>query len=104
MKNLSQEESNKYWQRLKSLDEPTNKQIANKEQLDAIMDELYKTSKTYNHNQKIINKEYKHKKKKSLFITVLEKLAKISFFCLKCIAYFIIGAILLTLIYYLAKT
>lgn len=98
MKNLSQEESNKHWARLKSLDEPSNKQIANKEQLDAIMDELYKTSKTYNHNQKILKTLQTQNKKESLFVKILKKLAKLSIFCLKCIAYFIIGTILIYLI------
>lgn len=65
MKQLSQKEN----KRLKGLDEPTNKQIANKKQLDDIMNELYKTSKTYEHNKKILSIKPEHNKK-----SLIEKL------------------------------
>lgn len=104
MNNLSQKNI-RHWKRLKSLDEPSNKQIANNKKVNAIMNELYKTSKTYEHNKKVLqNESLQHKyqtKNEPLFIRILAKLAKISFFCLKCIACFIIGMILLTIIYYL---
>lgn len=97
---MNQEESNKYWKRLKGLDEPTNKQIANEKQIKAIMDELYKTSKTYNHNQKVLKAiKITNKTKEPLFIRVLRFFTKLFIFCGKCIVCFIIGAILLIIIY-----
>lgn len=99
-KNTSQKESDKIWKRLKGLDEPTNKQIANKKQLDAIMNELYKTSKTYDHNQKLYQaNKIVNKVKEPLFIRILRFFAKLFIFCGKCIVCFIIGAILITIIY-----
>lgn len=100
MKQLSQEESNQYWKKLKSLDEPTSKQIANKEQLDAIMNELYKTSKTYNHNKKVIEIT---SKKPSLITRIFNTITKFIKFCLKCLIYFIVGYIALIVLLLILK-
>ena len=98
MKQLSQKEN----KRLKGLDEPTNKQIANKKQLDDIMNELYKTSKTYEHNKKILSIKPEHNKK-SLIEKLFILIKKIIKFCLKCIIYFIIGYIILIILAIILK-
>lgn len=98
MGNLSQDESNKHWKRLKSIDEPFTGQIANKKQIDAIMDELYKTSKTYEHNKKtmkIINQNTKPSPIKSIFF----KIRKALIFCIRCVACFVIGYIIICVVY-----
>lgn len=88
--------------RLKSLDEPTNKQIADPKKVDAIMKDLYKTSKTYNHN-KLIDINSKNQKP-NLFIRIIKTIIKFIRFCLKCFAYFIIGYIVLIIITLILKS
>lgn len=105
MKQLSQEESNEHWKRLKSLDEPASnkKQIASKKQLDAIMEELYKESKTYEHNTKIIPINT-IKKKPSIIKRIGKTILKTIKFCFKAVAYFIVGYIVLAILILILKT
>lgn len=90
-----------YKKRLKSLDEPTNIKIADTKKLNKRINQVAKKSKTYKHNQEVLKTLQIQSKKESLLFKILKKLTKLSILCLKCIACFIIGSILLALIYLL---
>lgn len=76
----------------------TDKQICDKKQLDTILEELKKESKTYENNQKILREIKIQNRKKPRSIQILEKLVNMITFCGKCIVYFIIGAIIILII------
>lgn len=88
--------------RLKSLEEPTNKQIADKDKLDKIINELYLSSKTYEHNKKILSTQLS-KPKKSIIEILFDYIKNVIKFCFKCIAYFVLGYIILIIILLLLK-
>lgn len=90
-----------YKKRLKSLDEPTNIKIADTKKLNKQINKLAKKSKTYKHNQEVLKKLkiQNNIKKEPMFMRLIKKISKFSIFCLKCIACFIIGMILLSIIY-----
>ncbi|MDD3253688.1 MAG: hypothetical protein PHV18_14145 [Lachnospiraceae bacterium] len=95
---ITQTDSDKIWHRLKSLDEPTQKQIANTEQINAIMHELGKKSKTYEHNKMILQATRIANRKEPIYIKTIRILSKIFVFIAKCIVYFSIGAIIICII------
>lgn len=84
--------------RLKSLEEATSIQIVDNKVIDKAIKQKAKKSKTYKHNQKVLKELKMENKKEPIYIRALRKMAKLFIFIGKCIAYFIIGAIILAIL------
>lgn len=89
--------------RLKSLDEATPIQIVDNKTIEKAIKQKAKQSKTYEHNQKVLKELKKQNRKEPLYIKILRKTAKAFIFIGKCIAYFIIGAIIIAILFILLK-
>lgn len=92
-------EPKKAQKRLKGIEEPFSGQVANPKKLDAVMREKYKTSKTYEHNQKVYEAmEIVDRVRKPFYIRALERLTKIFVFLWKCVIYFLIGGVVVLIL------
>lgn len=89
--------------KLKSLDEATPIKIIDNKIIDKAIKQKAKQSKTYEHNQKVLRELKKQNKKEPIYIRILRKTAKLFIFIGKCIACFIIGAIIITILFIILK-